>query len=133
MSYTIKKFDNEPILMITIHEDYNVATDQVKSDADVRPYFENTEEDLYHIINIIDLNISLDDIVQAANAGTRKEEALWKHPKHAMLILITQNPLAKVAAKGLGSSVFGSVKVRTFNTTEEALAWIREDIAERVA
>ncbi|MEL6310165.1 MAG: hypothetical protein AAFQ52_18650 [Chloroflexota bacterium] len=110
-----------------------VITDQVKSDADVRPYFENTEEDLYHIINIIDLNISLDDIVQAANAGTRKEEALWKHHKHAMLILITQNPLAKVAAKGLGSSVFGSVKVRTFNTTEEALAWIREDIAKRVA
>lgn len=129
MSYTIENVDTDPILIITIHEEYNVATDQAKSDAEVRPYLDNAQQPLYHIVDISNLKMSLDDIVSASNFGSRREDALWRHPMIATLVFVTPNKLAQAAAKGLGSVAFGNIPVKTFNTCDDALAWIQAELA----
>ena len=111
-------------------EGYTVAEDWPQGDAETREYLDQAAEPLYHIVDVTEVSLALDDIVLGSNRMARGHEPLWQHPNLLELIFISANTLFRLAAKGLDSLTFGNLKTMIFETQEEALAYCRAKIAE---
>lgn len=129
MAYTIKHFEDEPILMMTIHSEYRVSEHQANSDADARAILDTVDAPQYVITDLTALHFSLDDIIRGTNTATLTQDAVWKHPNIKKLIFVSPKRIIHLAAKGLNSASFGSLQAYIFNTVDEAIMWIRNDIA----
>jgi hypothetical protein len=55
-----------------------------------------------------------------------RQFALFKHPNIREALLVTQSPVASLAAKGLNSPIFGNARLTIFKTLKEALEYARE-------
>ena len=68
-------------------------------------------------------------LVLAANRGARGEKPNLHHPLNlGTLIIIKGTPFSRLAAKGMNSNAFGNIKVRLFESREEALDHVRTAI-----
>ena len=75
--------------------------------------------------------MTIADTVKAANfgAGTTSIKGVFHHPKLIEFVVITEIGLVELAAKGMGSPMFGNLPVSVFKTKEEALSYVREKLA----
>lgn len=125
MAYTIEKYPNEPILLVTIHEDFKVAVHQELSDNETRLIFDASPEPLFNVVDVTRIKVSFEDVIAAANVGARGHDPIWKHPKIRASVFISPNPLVRIAVTGLSSATFGNIQAKVFASLDEALAWIR--------
>lgn len=123
MSFTVQKHPTLPAIICTLNKDYNVAKQMALTDQAVLQILENADQPLY-LINIFDLAISLDEIVAAANHVAHDPAAGWHHPKTKQVLVVTENAILRLAAKGMDSAPFGNLRISIFPTLDEALASI---------
>ncbi|MBN1313322.1 MAG: hypothetical protein JXB30_18090 [Anaerolineae bacterium] len=91
----------------------------------MRQILEAQEELLFFICDVREMKLSLDDLIAAANVGSRGQQPLWQHPKIRDVYFISNLKMVELAAKGLSSPIFGNMQVRVFGTVEKALEDIR--------
>jgi hypothetical protein len=123
MPFKLEKLPNEPTIISTV-VDYNYETDGTQGAEDTEKLLEEQTEPVFVITNTLDAHMGLDAVIKGVNLSVR-QFSLLKHPKVREGILVTQEAMMSLAAKGLTSPIFGKVKLKVCKTLEEALAYAR--------
>ncbi len=138
-NYTIELFPDEPILMVRVTPEYSISKDMPKSEVEERAILDASDRRLYFLLDLLDLSISLEEVVFSSNLGGRGRDIenpgeervpLWHHPNIIQNVMVSRNPLLKLASKGLSTKVFGNLDVKVVDTVEEGLAYIREQLSQ---
>lgn len=125
MSFTVEKLPNDPVIVQTFNEDYDLANEIKLSNAKMFETLDVVTEEKVYLVDVFKFHITFEDIIKGANIVARGERPLWHHPKLKQIILVTQDPALRLAAEGMESSVFGGLKIPVFATVDEALVYTR--------
>lgn len=125
MSFTVEKLPNDPVIVQTFNEDYDLANEIKLSNAKMFETLDAVTEEKVYLIDVFKFQISFEDIIKGANIVARGERPLWHHPKLKQIVLVTEDPALRLAAEGMESSVFGGLKIPVFATVDEALVYTR--------
>ncbi len=123
MLYTIDKYPNAPILIL-VNRGSRVTPDMASALASLAAALDDQPEPVFVIMDVRRMAMALDDL-SACGQGK-----LLHHPKLRECMLVTTNGMLKLAAKGLKSAAFGGVSLPVFDTTEHALEYCWQRIAE---
>lgn len=123
--FSVAVLPGEPIILVTLDEDFNVGDHIHLADAETRDILSNTQETFFDIIDTTRWRVDFDQMLQAASAGARGEDPIWKHPQIRRVIFVTQNRMLVMAAHGLRTATFGNLEALVFNSLDEALTWCR--------
>ncbi len=86
---------------------------------------------VYLIIDVKGLRITMDDLLTTASQVSRGPGAFLHHPKIIeVLVIVSGDNFLKYGAVGMRSDTFGNVRIRTFDTVDQALEYCHQQIAE---
>lgn len=117
----ITLLEGQHALLNTLQEGYDYSRDYPEGVAEMRRIMDAHAGPLYIIDDVRAVRLTLDELVAAANSGSRGESPLWHHPKMLGIYFITTDPTIKMAVSGIKSEAFGKVHARVCGTVEEAL------------
>jgi hypothetical protein len=126
MSFTVEKLSDMPVIVASLHSDYDLLKDVNYSNAAIAEILNATSDSLSLIINF-ELKLSIDEIMRGASSVTREEGAIFLHPNVKQIYFITDDPALKLSAKGMSSEAFGGLNIMLFRTVEEALDYINSN------
>jgi hypothetical protein len=126
-TYTL--LDSRPVLLSTLHSDFSLARDWAEGEQEIRRILEAHPEPLFLVSDTREFKLSLDDLIAAANLGSRGEDPIWHHPKMRGVYFISTSKLIELAGAGLNSPMFGNTVVKVFPTLEEVLADVESVMA----
>lgn len=72
------------------------------------------------------MKVDWDDILIAADATGRGEQATFHHRNIREVISVTQDPIMRKVLEGMDSKVYGNVNILILDTLAEALAHVRK-------
>ncbi|MBN2146778.1 MAG: hypothetical protein JW726_05295 [Anaerolineales bacterium] len=129
-NFRIEKLPDEPIVLEMVGEHLDFTRDIQALQDGLRAMLDETSEPLYAIADISKLdNFTIRDMVDAANSLTRGRGSTWKHPNLKEIMFVSTNSTIRLAAQGLSSPVFGGFQIKVFQTLEDALVYVRGQIA----
>ena len=121
--YSIDHFTEQSMILWTVNSGWNMQDHLPSLAADLRDILDATHTKYALIVEMTKLQASLPDVIWGANYMTRLvDQPVFLHPKLALLVMVSNNPVYTLAALGLQSDVFGKINVRVFSTMEEAQA-----------
>ncbi len=123
--YTVDLLPGEPIILEVIGKDFQADKHIMGLIGEVNRRLDDASGPMAYIIDVREASLGLDDIIAAANAGTRMT-GLMKHPRLRKTIVVTGSRLIELAARGVNSPVFGHIKMEVSKTLEEALEMARQ-------
>jgi hypothetical protein len=123
---TIEMLPTEPILLVTYHKEFSFKTEARPALANISATLDSVAAPVYYIVDMTDEpSIDFQDFLTFTSELTRSQNALLHHRNIKENIVVTNSKFFKAAAKGVSADVFGGVKIRTFDTLDEALAYAR--------
>lgn len=125
MGYQLELLPNENIVICTIRQDYDMATDAPHFAQEVEELASSRSEPFYLIVVEDGYSAGLNDVIVGANVATRGEHPVFRNPGVREVLYVTPNKMTQLALKGLNSPIFGNTMVKVFGTREEALAHAR--------
>jgi hypothetical protein len=128
MSYTIEKIPGAPIVVLTL-ETRHILAEMDVFDDELTALLDSQPEPVFMIHNMINAVISLEDLTIGASATARGPGERLHHPNVRDNLLVTHDGMMKLAVSGLRTATFGNVKIRAFDTREQAIAYCHEQIA----
>lgn len=123
MSYSTIKVENQPIVISTLHKDYDLATEITYSNQAAIEVLSDASEDQLFLIVHFEVQLTMNDILLGASAVTRGENALWLHEKVRQVLVVTKDLATSLSAQGMRHELFGNVNVEVFETLEQALSF----------
>jgi hypothetical protein len=130
MSHVAEKLPDEPIVILTIYEDFDFVRENLEIYARLTDLIEGSHELVVLIANMLHASIGLNTIISGANFASRGIGAIFHHPSILQVVFVTTSKLVDLAAAGLNSPVFGNLHVKVFPTLDSALAYVREKASE---
>ena len=127
MSYIVEMLPDEPILISTLHADFDFSTEAQSSTEDALALLEKVSEPVYYIADSSKVRFSFDDTIEGSNMAARGDNPLFHHPNVKQVLLVVGDVMQEMSAKGLQSDIFGNVNVKTFASMDEALAHARSE------
>ena len=127
----ITVLDTHPVLMNTLEAGYVFARDFPEGVAEMRRIMDAHPEPLFIIDDVRAARLTVDDLINAANQGSRGEHPLWRHPNSRGIYFISKDEAIALAAKGMNSPAFGNTAVKVFPTLEDALKDIERVMASQ--
>lgn len=115
----------EDVMLVTLFSDFRLGQDLPPSNQESIRQLDGHDGPAWAIIDMSQVHASLDEVIRAANEGTRTDNQMMKHPKLRGTVFLTTNDLFKLAAKGLRAPIFG-VNAYTAANVEEALELIKQ-------
>jgi hypothetical protein len=136
MNYEFKNLlPNEPITIWTGYEGFEFGSpEEEEIDNKVRAVWTASEEPVYHIVNMSQLKLDLNQLMVAAAGAAFGEDALWSHPNLKMAIVVTQDPIILQAVGSMiqsmetGQSPYSQVPIMLLESVDEALEYIRAEL-----
>jgi hypothetical protein len=132
MSYTFEKLPGEPILLNVLSETYDIGRDASASTEQLLDLLDTMDVPAFLIIDARGLEMNFGDMVAGLGPATRGEAAVFRHPNIREIVLVTTSNLGNMAAKALGQLQYGGLNSSAFETLDEALAYVRDRVAEEV-
>jgi hypothetical protein len=129
MSFRVELLAGEPILLVTVPEDFDVKTDLPLAIEKIREILDGVEEPVYHTHDVHSFQMSFDDMMAAMRLLTQGEMAILSHPNIREILVAAGDTMTRMAAKALALVPYGGLPVEVFGTPDEALAYAREQIA----
>jgi hypothetical protein len=126
MGFNYEKLPDDGIIIVTYHEDYDVRLHAAASIEEGTTLLDTAQTPTFLVIDATAVSIDLDDLISSASLATRQTR-FFAHPIIREIILITRSKLISLAAKGLDSVAFGHVKIKVFDTRDNALAYVRQN------
>jgi hypothetical protein len=125
MSFAIEMLSGEPIVVVTVNEDFDVETDTPAAGRQYAELVKTISQPVYLIVDFraASKSLSVGSIVAGANLGI--QTSFFNHPHNKEVIWVATTEIMKLAAEGMGTDTFGKLKVSVFETLEEALAYVR--------
>ena len=127
MSYSIEKIADAPIV-IFVHAG-QAAADMDEAINAVVATLDAQTAPVFLISDLRGLAVGVDDLTKGANMATRGAGSMMHHRNVRETLLVSDQNLMRLAAQGLSNAAFGNVKVRVFETTEQAVTYCREQVA----
>jgi hypothetical protein len=128
MNYTIEKLSDEPIV-IAVNSAYLGPAEGQDFIAALVACLDAQTEKVYLISDVSAVQLNVNDLIEGASQMSRGQKPPFRHPKIIENVLVTTSGIAKLAAKGLSSPIFGGVQMVSVDTQEEALAYCRSKLA----
>ncbi len=125
----ITVLDTHPVLMNTLEANYDFTRDFPEGVAEMRLIMDTHPRPLFIIDDIRAIALNVNDLINAANQGSRGQNPLWRHPNALGIYFISTDTKIRMAAKGMNSPAFGNLTVKVFPTLEEALKDIEQVMA----
>jgi hypothetical protein len=129
MPYSIEKVPDAPIVIL-VHESKQLLAEMGQLMDDVKPVLDAQPEPVFLVMDVRGLGISVEDLAAAASAAARGPGALLHHPNVRENLIVSTAGLVKLGAQGLRTATFGNTRVRVFDTTEQALDYCSQQIAQ---
>lgn len=126
MNYTVERLSDVPAVLTTVSKDFEINRELEAMNRDTLAILDPAEAPLFLITNF-QVSLGIDDLFQSAST-LRKENSIWKHRNIRQVIVITEDPLLRLAAKGMGSPLLGGFNVKLFDSVEEALAYVQSQL-----
>jgi hypothetical protein len=128
MSYKIETLTGEPVILLILTQDAAISEDMPKSGAEIRTLLDQASEPMFFIMDMSAMQISLDDLILGSNLGARGEQPLTRHPHLKEMLFVSSSKMVKLGLKGLNTLAFGNMKVKAFDTLDEALAYVHAQV-----
>ena len=127
MSFSLVMLPGEPIVIITLTPEFDVAHDTPQVVTAFHEAMNATAEDVALIADFRAAKgqLSLENVVKGANLATKGGAGLFTHPQVARVIFVASSAIMKMAARGLSSAAFGRVNAQAASTVDEALMMAR--------
>ena len=130
MSFTIEKLPDAPILVM-VHKDGTFMAEFAEGVSALLEALDAQPEPVFLVFDVHAVSISLDELTMGASVLARNPGALMHHPMVQENLVVSRDGLFKLGAVGLRTATFGGVKIRTFDTLDQAIAYCHENIAEK--
>jgi len=128
MPFSVDKFPSLPAI-IFVQSGSQVASEAQSALGQLIPLIDEQTEPVFLIMDVRQLSIGLEELPATAALAALRPDALLHHPKLRETLIVSKEGLVRLAAQGLKSAIFGSVKVKVFETTEGAVDYCREVLA----
>jgi hypothetical protein len=132
MSYTLEKLPGEPILLNVLSETYDIGRDASASTEQLLDLLDTMDTPTFLIVDVRKLRLSFGDMVGGLGFLTRGEAATFRHPNIREVVAVTTSDLLGMGAKALEQMQYGGLRSSVFETLDEALAYVRDRVAEEV-
>jgi hypothetical protein len=131
MPFRLEKLPDEPIVMVSIVEPFDVKADYVPFANELLGLLDQSSEPLFAISDSRSLKLSFGEMVSMLGIVTRGDESrrLEKHPKIRAWLIVVENELLRMGANALGQAQYGGNAIPLFRTVEEALDYAGRQIA----
>jgi hypothetical protein len=126
MPTVFKKLDDEPIVIVTLPTEYNLAAELPKLMPRYISLLETAAEPVYWIVDARNSSLSVDEIILGASLVARGEHPLYHHRNIREVIYVTSNQIMKLAAEGMKGDAFGHVNIKLFDDLGQALDYVRQ-------
>ncbi len=127
MSFTVQMLPDAPALLLTLSAEYNLFTDFPKSYQSVSEVLDKACEPVYYIMDARAATFDMNIIIQAASSTSQSSQGTFHHPNVKGVLIVSPHDVIHVAAEGLRTDVYGNVRVRTFHSLDDALAFARSN------
>jgi hypothetical protein len=125
MSYLNEKLAGEPIIISTLHKDFDFATEAEPSAIENLALLNAATQPLYFIADLRAVHFDLGELIAGADLAAGGENPMLHHPNVKEALFVITDKIMEIAAENLGSQAFGRVKVKLFDNLEDALAYAR--------
>ena len=126
MAYSLEKLPNEPIIIVSIGGDFDVANDWELLMKELNALLNAQHEPAFYVTDARHAELGMDDIVAIANLSARGSKPLLKHANIRETLVVTTSTFLKMAAKGLSNVTFGNVAIKTFENVDACLRYCRQ-------
>lgn len=123
MSYSLEKYPDEPIVVLTLPADYDVQQDVPHLIQDMAKIFGSLTQPVAFVTDLTTFKLAIQDIIVGINTMVKDNQRYRDLIREN--VAVTQNPAVRSVIKGLDTNTFGNIKMSVFNTLEEALAYVR--------
>jgi len=128
MSYRVERLPDEPILILTAGAEFSIKNDVLASAEEATGLMaEIPEGPIYYVLDTHGLRINFSDLVSGLWQATRATNLL-KEPR-LQLVAVGSGTLIEMGIKSLSQAQYGGLSVPLFETIDEALTYIRQEIS----
>lgn len=128
MKYDVKKLPDLPVVLGIWYEGFKFVNDGADYALAANAVLDEQSEPVFYIIDLSDLKtISVEGVTETANSGAQNMKSSYRHPMRKEMILVSQEKIVKMAVTGARTATFGNLKVKLFDTLDEALAYVKEN------
>jgi hypothetical protein len=125
MPTEFKKLDNEPIVVVTLPKDYDLAAELPVQLPKYISMLDAAPEPVYWIVDARNSSLGVEEIITGASLVASGKHPLYHHPNIRQVIYVTSSRIMKLAAEGLQSESFGHIAIKLFDDLDEALKYTR--------
>ncbi|HEX2622468.1 MAG TPA: hypothetical protein VHL11_20050 [Phototrophicaceae bacterium] len=139
MLWTDEQIPGEPITVWTPYPGWNWVRDSPSSQAQLKPMWDASKEKIYHIANLLNIEINMDDLILATSGAAHGENAFFNHPNLKLAIVVTKDPVMKMAVENMiqsmakNTGVYEQIGIMVMDNLEGALDHIRKQISAQKA
>jgi hypothetical protein len=127
MPTAFKKLENEPIVIITLPTDYNLAAELPKLMPQYINLLNAATEPVYWVVDARNSSLTVEEIILGASLLARGEHPLYHHPNIREVIYVTSSQIMKLAADGMKGDSFGNVNIKMFDDLDQAMDYIHKN------
>jgi hypothetical protein len=127
MPFTIQTPADVPVVTL-IHSGGQVLQEMGQvSDALISILDAQTER-VFLILDVRGLTLGIDELTRSASFASLRPDALLHHPNIRENLVISTSGLVRLTAQGLQTATFGYVRLKVFESMEDAIDYCREQI-----
>jgi hypothetical protein len=130
MPFTIEKLADEPIVLVTLSNPFDVKEDVPLFAHQLQAVFDSEAGPLWDVTDVRDLSIAFGDMVSGMAMITRGELGVLRHAKVCRFAIVASSNLILIAAKALGQQQYGAIPVTVCESLDEAFATVRAEIQQ---
>lgn len=125
MPTEFKKLPDEPVVVVTLPKEYDLAAEMPKLMPMYLNFLDTTPTPVYWIVDARNSSLKVEEIIIGASLVARGEHPLYRHKNIRQVIYITSSEIMKLAAEGLKSEAFGRISIKIFDSLDTALKFTR--------
>ena len=130
MQTTVQPFPGEPIVVTTYSEPYHPEKDIVESNHEINAILKEIDGKIYLINDIREVDFSFSQVVVSMATAFKDRSAL--PPDRINGIAVGTQAMLKLFVNSAKQFQYGEVSIERFDTVEEAIAFVREQLGSPV-
>lgn len=128
MAFSTRPVDGKSILVQTLEPGFRGA-EMSPMFAQASAALDAMPAPVIYILDIQATDIRFGDVVQGASLATSGDRPAFHHPHVLETLIVTGDPVLRLAAEGLAAPQYGGVKVRIFDTLEQAISYSEQRLS----
>lgn len=130
MAYSIQQRDGSLILTFMHEPEGSMMVDLVRCLDKAMLLLDIAPRPVYLVIDFRRASMNVDDLLKVASTLALGPQPVAHHPKVSAMLFVSTDSSIRLATAGLASPAFGGVKLAQFDTLDEALGYIGQQVDE---